>query len=46
VEGETVNGDDVFLHEGLECLTEAMNCLRRLKSEAPASSSYVVGFWA
>jgi hypothetical protein len=27
-------GGDVVLHEGLECLTDKMNCLRRLKSEA------------
>jgi len=27
-------GGDVVLHEGLECLNDAMNCLRRLKSEA------------
>jgi hypothetical protein len=27
-------GDDVFLHKGLECLTEAVDCLRRFKSEA------------
>jgi hypothetical protein len=27
-------GGDVVLHEGFECLNDAMNCLRRLKSEA------------
>src|ERR1700674_1031227 len=27
-------GGDVVLHERLECLTEAVNCLRRFKSEA------------
>ena len=27
-------GGDVVRHEDLECLTDAMNCLRRLKSEA------------
>ena len=25
---------DVVLHEGLECLTKAVNCLRRFKPEA------------
>ncbi len=27
-------GCNVVLHKGLECLTDAMNCLRRVKSEA------------
>lgn len=27
-------GGDVVLHEDIKCLSEAMNCLRRLKSEA------------
>jgi hypothetical protein len=29
-----VTGGDVVLHEDLECLNDAMNCPRRLKSEA------------
>jgi hypothetical protein len=27
-------GSDVFMHESLKCLNNAVNCLRRLKSEA------------
>jgi hypothetical protein len=41
-------GGNVGLHEGLECLNDAMNCLQRFKSEAVGEFLCTVGFpaWA